>query len=284
MGAGLLFLALLLPFRIGRAETRYKDTATRLSRTTRKRTANPVVSGFLDLRPGMSTTTGDLNSENSIGLGTGLSPSTALSYVQEFNSVNSEGTQDLQMGDGSLRLHLGSLWERKDWNISFSDQVRIYFPTVSQKRDAGMILSIRNYFIWRMQVSESVAFEFCEVPIVHIYNEDGVVNEAGASANPSFENRIMVGPSFRLAERITLGATLHFYTQKFRDFDPAAQNNDEWIPTLFFWPEINFALSSGFYTGFGYRTENLMTTTTGGTTLADGLGTGLFQAIFGVSF
>lgn len=241
------------------------------------------VFGGLEVRPSVKTADGAFHTENSVWLGMKF-PSWTLSYVQDIETYptsNLEEGGNPYLFDGHVKARFDDIWT--DGKTSFSDEVRVHAPVNSVQRDRGHITSIRNHFKITHKLSPTVTLGFQEVPIIHLYSEAGATSADGTLvANPSFENRMILGLNFALTENITLGVPLQYWITKYRYYGESATLSDEWDPLLFFWPEISWNLNGGPVTlGVGYRTNNLTKVTEDGTT-SDMNGT--FQAVFGVSF
>lgn len=263
----------------------------RTSRTSlhaKKEEPSANLFGNLEVRPSISTTDGTFTSENCGELGIAFSPTKKLSYVQEVESEDQKGTQHPYLADGWFRLRLNELWKDKESGVTFSDQVRVYLPTLAAKKDAGMIFSLRNYFIFSYS-SAPFSFTFMEVPVVHFYSDGGSLDSKGKDvANPLFENRVILGPKFQISKSLSLEVLTHFYLRKYQDYAVGAKNNDLFLPDLWMNPELTYSATDNFYLGVGYRTNNFLSrvTETEDTSysLADDFGHGVFQFIAGISF
>lgn len=259
------------------------------SNTTLKTTARPLPSpsklfGALELRPSWDTLRGTFNSENSAQLGLNLN-TWQVSYNQDIDTTASGAqTPDVAhspiIQDGHLKVVVPNLWT--DGTTSFTNEFRGYFPTNSQRRDAGMMTALRNYFIFTHRFSPTVSFSFIEAPILHVYSEAGTDSPTGSSANPVFENRNIVSFNMNLGPTVTLSLPLHFYATKHRDYKPTAANNAEWTPAFFAWPELRWAVSSNLTLGTAYRTNSFFKVVETGTVPGDG--GGAFQGILAVGF
>lgn len=237
--------------------------------------------GGMELRPGVETSEGAFASENSLWLGMSF-PSMSLSYNQDIDTAasNTEDSGTPIVQDGHVKFKFDNIWT--DGRTGFHDELRVYAPTNSAKRDKGMVTAIRNYFKLTHKVSPYATMFFAEVPILHLYSDAGAITPEGAAANPSFENRMIFGFDFAVNDHVTFSIPIHFYTTKYRDFAEGAKLNDEWDPSLFFWPEINWRVNGGpVNLGIAYRSNNLTKVTTEGTSSDFN---GVFQGIFGVSF
>jgi hypothetical protein len=249
-----------------------------------KESAKPLLA--VTLRPTWYQSEPTFEMQNTVELGIKFNSKFALSYVQDF-STNVSKTGDLaQAGDftpvwydGFLRLNFSKVSESDDKLFSYSDQVRVYFPTNDEKRDAGMLTILRNYFVFDRTISKSLNFTFYEVPILHIYDRAGSTNAAGKPvANPILENRIILEPSVKLSSSVTLGLPLNFTVVKFRDFQEKAEKNAEWVPSLTFSPWIEWQISDPLLLGFYYETASVADKTDGGLVWTDGQKSGYYQA------
>jgi hypothetical protein len=206
----------------------------------------------------------------------------SLNYNQDIDTAasNTPDSGKAVIGDGHVKAKFDDIWT--DGKTGFGYELRVYAPTNEAKRDAGMVTAVRNYFKLSHKISPVVTLGFAEVPIFHFYSDAGVAGATGPGANPSFENRMILGLDFALSELVTFSLPLHFYTTKYRDYVAGASNNDSWSPNLFFWPEFNFRFTgSPIYLGVAYRSNNLTKVDDKGTTSDFN---GVFQGVLGVTF
>ncbi len=222
--------------------------------------------------------------QNTVELGIKFSDKFALSYSQDFNTNTTKTGNYSQaelapiLFDGFIRANFSKVSVSDDKLFSYSNQLRVYFPTNSDKRDAGMLTTVRDYFVFDRTITSSLSFTFYEVPIVHVYDRSGYTDGKGKDvAHPIFENRVILEPSFKVFPKVTLGVPLNFTLVKFRDHSAKATNNDEWVPSLTFSPWIEWQVTDPIALGFYYETASVADKTEAGLVWTDGQKAGFYQ-------
>ncbi len=246
--------------------------------------AKPILA--VTLRPTWYQSEATFEMQNTVELGAKFNDNFALSYAQDFSTnvaksggVAAAGDFTPAWYDGFFRLNFSKIRQSEDKLFSFSDQVRVYLPTNPAKREAGLITALRNYFVFDRKVTSHMNFTFYEVPILHLYDRSGNTDAKGKSvANPIFENRIVMEPSFTPVPGVTVGLPLNVIVVKFRDFGPKADNSGEWIPALTFSPWIEWQISAPLTLGFYYETASVAEKTDVGIVWTDGQRAGYYQA------
>lgn len=250
----------------------------------KKSSVKPILA--LTLRPTWYQSETLFEMENSVEAGIQFSEKFALSYNQDFNTnisktgnVSDAGDFTPSAQDGFLRMNFRKIRESDDKLTTFSDQVRVYFPTEPVKRDAGMVTIVRNYFVFDRKFSSTLNFTVYETPILHVYDRDSRTGSDGKqSANPVFENRFVIEPAISLTSKLTLGLPLNLYTVKFRDAGDKVDKSGEWIPNLTFSPWLELSVTDNLLFGLYYETGNFAEKTDSGLVWTDGQKSGLFQA------
>jgi hypothetical protein len=264
----------------------FGEQSTPLKAVKRSSLIPSSIFGGAEIRPSFDTKDSGFFSENCAHLGMKFGSQTSLRYVQQINTVptsSEEKSGSVALSDGYMRADFSDIVRGFEDRVGMSLETRVYVPTDSAKKDAGMISIWRNYLKLSNQVSQSVAFKFAAVPILHFYNKSGVASAGSASANPIFENRFILGPDIALSESVSLSLPVHFYLVKFRAFAPA-DNSDSWTQYLGFEPELTYSITPNYYFGAAYRTTNLIQQEETGATLNDGFAKGAIQAVVGISF
>lgn len=260
------------------------------TKATEESGPKPIVA--VTIRPTWFQNEPTFHLENTVELGIQASPNFAFSYVQDFNTneaksgrLSDAGNFDPVWQDGFFRLRFSNVRQSDDKLLSFSDQLRVYLPTEPTKRDAGLVTMIRNYFIFDRKLSDSFAFTFYEVPILHVYDRAGHTNAKNeAEANPIFENRVILEPTIKFGSSITVGLPLNFYLIKYRDFGDTAKLSGEWNPVLTFSPWIEWQILAPLTLGFYYETGSLAQKTDVGLVWSDGQRAGYYQAYVRLAF
>jgi len=248
------------------------------------------VLGTLELRPSYGSKVGEYHTENNAAVGYQFSKTESLIYKQEFNtnlfdpnSSASAGGVNLIAKDGYFRGRINDISRIFDAGPLFSYEARVYLPTDAVKRDAGQLVSIRNYAKLKQSVSDRVALFVEETPILHVYNTAGSVNAKGAAANPWFENRFTLGAEANLGKGFKLVVPVYFSNCRHRDFVAKAKNNNAWAHKLWLYPELLYTVNANTSLGLGYYSENLVTSDLSTTAINEGLEKGVTQLILSVA-
>jgi hypothetical protein len=258
--------------------TETESTTTTSTSAIPAETGGSVI-GSVELRPSYQSQIGEFHTENLAELGYKFDPDTFASYRQEFNtnlyqpSKVSEGVDATAM-DGYLRGGVANIWRADDLSLSWEG--RAYVPTNEIKRDQGMLTAIRNYAILNYQLSPAVGFTIADAPILHVYDRAG----ANGIANPIFENKLDVGPSFAFTDRLKLFVPLKLSNLRHRAFANGAVNNDAWVHSLQLYPELFYTASENITLGGAYYTTSLIEPDFGGFTLNEGFKNSVTQLIF----
>lgn len=218
-------------------------------------------------------------SENEVMLGYQFHPKSTLSYTQEIHSMGSEG---VRTQNGHFKYQYAPLWSN-NLGTSLTHQPRVYLPTASLKRDAGMIAAVRNYLILTQKLTESMSVSLYEVPILHVYSRAA---STAVKANPVAENRVYLGFNANLKNALSFELLIAELSTRTASVSGAA-NSAAWTHLVAAYSEIMYSLSPRVAVGVNYETANnntsLMTPGLGGFQIIDGLKDGIVRAVLSVS-
>ncbi len=226
-------------------------------------TATPVFTGVypigsIDVRPSYYPDPGlkgkdGIGTENTVQLGAQLSQNVQMSWFQSFNSnlYNANEGKDFTVQPSYLDTRVTNLWTsaNKSWTLSFEN--RIYLPIVPAERDAGQVLTMRNYLNLTKKFSDRLSVTASLVPIVFVFDRSGNGVGAAAKANPAFENRVYLIPTITLAPKLTLTVPLFFHQSLSRTY----LGKRDWTFTLWTWPELDYAIDAHQTIGIAYYSD-----------------------------
>ncbi|NBX92121.1 MAG: hypothetical protein EBQ85_02690 [Proteobacteria bacterium] len=213
------------------------------------------VLGVIDLRPTVAFKGQDsFRFENSMDVGYRFNPSSRLIYHQDFwtnlyNSVLVGGNDGLglQIHDGYFDWLAENIFENADKSLSISYDARVYVPTFTPRRDAGMVTAIRNYLIVGKKLNETFSLVFVETPILHVY--DRAVHEG--RANPLAENRMTFEVDINLTSKLALSLPVIWSAMKMRAAEGVSGSGST---DSFIWvnPELSYSVNDNLTMGLGY--------------------------------
>jgi hypothetical protein len=258
---------------------------------SRAGTGEGKILGSLELRPSLSHASGAMHTENVVAAGYKFPSGISLVYKQEFNTnlynpalPPSKSGLNPYAYDGSLRAKWGDLWSDADTGLSLSYETRLYLPTYHVRREAGMILAVRNYLRLKKTITPDFAISLEEVPIIHGYSRSGTGAGSKAAANPSIENRIYLAADWATPIRgLKLYFPIIFQSTKYRDYAAKAKFNDQWEHWLWIYPELTYAITPTTAVGLAYRSSNLVSPDFKSVNLAQGFQKGVTQVILQAS-
>jgi len=255
------------------------STTTSLSEAAIKAPSEQKIIGVLEFRPSWTQSTGKFHTENMAQLGYQFNKNTTLSYRQYFNTNiynpdNSEGL-GLTAQDGLFVADFRNIWTNSSQGLSFGYEPRLYLPTATATRDAGMITVVRNYLKLTKKFSDKFSLTAMEIPILHIYSRSGT----GDKANPVFENRVYLIASYSPVKSVSIDIPLMLNSQRTANYNAVAKNNDRWGHILWSWPEVTYAVSPNTALGVGFMTDNLIRPDFSALTIGDGFRKGVAQMI-----
>ncbi len=242
--------------------------------------------GEFDLRPSYTSKAGEIHTEDTVNLGYQFDRTVTLDYTQYFltNFMNPDsstsGTQ-LRADDGFARLKLKDVIKENDTTLGV--QTRVYLPTHSGRRDAGMVMSWRNQVTIAQKLNNSASVDFTIAPYLHAYNRPGTTVAGADQANPWFTQRLILNADVNLTDKLTLSVPFYFDANRTRNFSATAKNNDSWNYMLVVWPEVNYQLTSNVKIGGAWYSDNFLVADGSGFALKDGAEKGVFQLIMNYS-
>jgi len=238
------------------------------------------VFGTIDLRPSAVLKGQDtFRFENSAELGYQLSKKFQILYHQDFlmnlyNPSSQTGAQGmgLQAQDGFFDWFREAWMESSDGTFSVSYEGRLYLPVAANRREAGLITALRNYFIFGKKLSDGVTFNFIEAPIFHFYDRP----DFQGRANPTIENRVGLQLALKLADKWSLSLPLLWSATKLRALNSGSNSDLDhfvWIN-----PELSYAPNEKYTVGLGYYDNtSLLTSDLSAFQVGEGLEDGIVQ-------
>lgn len=255
--------------------------------TTAATPGDERIIGGVELRPSWTSAVGEVHSENWVQLGYQFTRATQVFYRQEFNTnVYNPGASAQGLGlfatEGSVRLKVKDFY-KPSAAAGLSYELRTYLPTLSTKRDAGMITSVRNQLKATQNLGSAFSVSLEEIPILHVYDRPGIVGKKGAEANPVFENRVYLTAEVKPMTNLKLAVPLILNNVRYRAFQEGAKNNNGWGHKLWVYPELTYTVTPNTMLGLGYYSDNLVLADFGGTNIGTGLEKGITQLILNAS-
>jgi hypothetical protein len=232
-------------------------------------TAGRVI-GEIQLRPSWGYGKNEFHTEDTLDLGYQFSPFTSVDYLQYLNTGLLEPNGIFPSGppvvlqDGFLRGRFRRVWENVANDLNLDIETRVYVPTHPVKRDAGMIVGLRNILSLTKRFSRAFALTLQEMPVFYAYGRNGtaVFNQTKQdydyTSNPDFEDRLYLVASVDLASKWNLSFPLMFWATHFRSFNSAANHDGGWGFTLMVWPELTYQLAQNTSVGLSYYSGNLI--------------------------
>jgi hypothetical protein len=227
------------------------------------------VTGALEVRPSFSETSS--YTQDTAELGYRFSPNFSMDYTQYFNTslipgyngTGVDGNLGMKFADGFLRARFNNVWQNAAKDLSLGFETRLYFPTNPDARNAGYIAGMRNYATLTKTFGPQFSITLQEIPIVYGFDRAGTYSmrdgKLSGSANPVFENRVYLIPSFNITKKLAFSFPILLNMTRNRAFDSIAANNDRWTFVLWTWPEITYAIAAKTTLGLAFMSENLAT-------------------------
>jgi len=282
--APILFSWLSLNGFAERARQSLPDLSILRSQTPAISAPSPIT-GLLELRPTLGTRRGNIGTENSYELSWWINPKERVSFGESvFTIPGADKSQNLSFGDGFFRYQWREYKKNEINGLTATAEVRANLPLSQASRDAGLITALRSTFILAMPITPTTRFEFRETPIIYVFKGPGHESSAGPVAHPMIENRISIGPVFTLSPTLTLSTPINFSLTKYRNYASGASHNQELLPDLAFYPELDWQATSHLYMGLAYRTEAFIIRDQIGMVLNNTAGNGSLQLVLGLSF
>ena len=248
---------------------------------------------FLELRPTYQRTDGKVDTEDTIELGYQFNKNTKLSYAQFLKtellpSGSSIGQGVNLRGDGGfLRMRVNNIYVSQSKETRLSYQGRIYTPTYPSAPSEGFVGTLYNGLALAQDFGP-VTLTVWEVPMLHAYSRNGNLSAKLASdptknsANPIFQNRVMVVADINITKSLLLSIPIIFDASKNRQFVQAS-NSEKWEYNLWAWPELDYTINDTHMVGLAYRTSNLVTKDMSSTNIANAFKSGVWQLVWGVT-
>jgi hypothetical protein len=254
-------------------------------------TASGII-GSVEVRPSLNPNGAkpdEYHTENNVILGYKFSANNSVMYRQEFNTNISDSTPGGAQGlnplvkDGIFIAKFNNIWTNAPAGLAFSYEPRVYLPTDLDKRNAGMVSTVRQYLKLTKVVNDNFSLTFIETPILMLYNNAGYQKADGtATANPFFENRVYLVADINFTKDLALSVPVIFNNTRFSAYASSGYG-DTWINTLWTYPELTYNVNDHLTVGMGYVSENLLSyTPTGvyqGFDMSSGFSNGTVQAI-----
>ncbi len=245
-------------------------------------------SGWLDLRPSWTQSEQKFHSENELALEYRPAANRSFGYTQEFRSnllkagVDSENTGfEFQLWNGYLWGDFSNVLSNRGGTVTLSYEPRIYLPTLSTERDAGLVFSTRQYLKLNWEVLPNTNLYLNEVPIGYLYTVSGIETDDGAAANQVFENRVELGVKVSFfTEMVTLNLPVVLQSHRYRHYQAEAENNDGWAHDIWINPELTVAVAENTTLGIAYYSDTLANASLTEPDVSNGLRKGVFQFIF----
>lgn len=241
----------------------------------------------VDIRPTASFKGQDsFRFENSFDLGYQLSPQSMVLYHQDYwmNLYNSQlvgGADGLGLiaQDGFFDWTYNNFFKNSDESLTLSYEGRLYLPTFSNRREAGMLTAVRNYIILGTKISSVLNLNLIEAAIIHAYDRPEHKNQA----NPFLENRVTVQLVWNMSEKWQLSFPVAWSVTRMRTAEGAQFSN---INKNFAWvnPELRYSLSPNYRLGLGYYdTTSLIRSDFSAFQIGEGLEDGVAQVFLQAS-
>jgi len=237
----------------------------------------------MELRPSWTSRIGEVHSEDYAQLGYQFSKTFQLFYRQEFttnlfNPGASASGLGLYAYDGTLRARVNDFY-KPSASSSVSYEGRVWMPTYSVRRDAGMIVALRNAARIKQSLTSTVSVSLEEIAVGHVFSRSGNVGKNGPEANPWYENRVYLTFEVKPTQSLKFSLPFILTSIKYRDFQAGAKNNDSWGHKVWLYPELTYAIDKHVSVGLAYYSDNLVLANFGGTTINAGLEKGITQVI-----
>lgn len=241
----------------------------------------------VDIRPTASLKGQDsFRFENWAQLGYAFSPVFQVVYHQDFwmNLYNSQlagGADGLGLiaQDGYFDWFRDRVFQSQDKTLTLSYEGRLYVPTFSSRREAGMITAFRNYLILGKKLNDVVSVTLVEAPIVHAYSQSA----HNGKANPLVENRVTLEVAFNLTSKLNFSLPMAWSATKMRRA-PGQINSDSIQNFVWINPELSYAVDANYALGVGYYdTTSLIKSDFSAFQVGEGLEDGVVQCFLRAS-
>jgi hypothetical protein len=254
--------------------------------------------GSVELRPTLTSLTGELHTENTVELALQLTQNTKVSYVQYFNtnlySPLERKSIFRKLGfawrDAYARVKFGNLWQSADKKTSFGIQERFYIPTAEagdsypSRIAQGMITNIRSYFSFVHKPNDFVELSLDLVPTVFISKKSGYFTGTKEVANPIYEHLINQETDLKITKKLILLLPLSFRATKYKDYLDNASLSDRWGYNLSALPELDWEFVPKQNIGIAFVTDNFLKADGTGANWGSAWKQGLLQILWNMTF
>ncbi len=245
-------------------------------------------SGFLgdvDVRPSMtiqdpgSQNKAEYHNEIYPELGYQIKKDLQVWVEQDFNTniynpVTNKGF-GFVISDTIFKVKLNNLYNDGK-GFSFGYEPRLYVPTSSASRDAGLISYVRNYLKFSKTVSDTLTLTAMEIPIFAAFSRAGT----GTSANWVFENRVyLIADIAMFKGKLNASIPLMFHQTKYREYAPDGKLGGNWGYTLWSWPELIYSVTPKVGVGLAFETDNMVAPDLSGFTFDNAFNHGVAQIV-----
>lgn len=241
------------------------------------------INGTIEVRPSWTSNSGEFHTENTLGAGYQFNRNFDLGYTQYIDTnLFNPGTTVSGLGpivrDGFLNANFKNLYNNGQ-GFSVSYEPRVYLPTATAKRDAGMVTMLRNNFTVRQSFSPLFALTAQAIPMIHAYSQAG----AAGKANPVFEQRFYLVGEFQFTDKLSAVVPLMLESTRHANYATGAKNNNAWSHKLYMYPELYYAIDSNYLLGVAYMTGDFTDPNLSGFALSKGFKYGVPQLILRAS-
>jgi len=250
------------------------------------RRGEKVIAG-LELRPSWTSRIGEVHTEDYVQFGYQFNPNFQVFYRQEFTTnLFNPGSSAQGMGvyayDGSLRTKVANL-VTFNRDLALHYEARLWLPTFSVRRNAGMIVGLRQALRLKQELGPYMAVSLEEIAVPHIWSRPGNDIPSAPEANPAYENRVYLTFDWKPTSKVKFSVPFILTSIRYRDYQPKARNNDSWGHKVWLYPELTYAVNPNITVGLAYYSDNLVLSNFGGTQVATGLEKGISQLILNAS-
>lgn len=250
------------------------------------RPGEKVIAG-IELRPSWTSRVGEMHTEDYVQFGYQFNPNFQVFYRQEFTTnLYNPGSAAEGMGvyayDGTLRTKVLNL-ATFNRDLALHYEARLWLPTYSVRRNAGMIVGLRQSLRLKQELGPYAAISLEEIAVPHIWSRPGNNSATAPEANPAYENRVYLTVDWKPTSKVKLSVPFILTSIRYRDFQPKARNNDSWGHKVWLYPELTYAVNPNITVGLAYYSDNLVVSNFSDTTIAAGLEKGITQVILNAS-
>lgn len=243
--------------------------------------------GVFEIRPSYGVKSKDTETEDTIEAGYQFNAKTKLSYAQFFKTdvfISSRPGKGVNLrGDGGwLRLRVNDIWTSANKKSTLAYQGRFYTDfTDASQNGTGNIGTIYNAIRFTQDLS-IMKLTVAEIPMFHITNKAGFLDDGKLRANTGYQNRVEIIADIDIVKNLSLSVPI-IIDMYSRQTVTGASNSGKWEHKYWAWPELNYSINGVHTVGVGFRTESLVASDLSKFTLGEGFNKGTLQAIWTVS-